>query len=249
MLNTNLANLSYLPFPHAVIEQFFDPELFLRLRASFPDYESAQVKNHLGAKSSLSPLNNPDNYYKYLKQNKEWKWFYDEIKKGAFIHAVVNQLKSQNIDLRCGHHIKGLGFRSDIVNVLKQAKQGNLPKWISSRFEFSMMPADGGCILPHTDHPNKILTMVVGFNEDNELDDIEGAECKLCEAVDPSKSYNNVNNYMRFDEINVLKKVPITPNRALLFIKTHNSLHCVGPMKGPTGALRKTITINLDLNK
>lgn len=249
MLNTNLDNLSYLPFPHGVIEQFFDPELFRRLRASFPDYELAQVKNDLGVKSSLSPVNNPDNYYKYLKDNKEWKFFYDEVKQGPFIQAVLDQLKARNIDLRCSQHIKGLGLRSDIVNGLKQVKQGKLPKWISSRFEFSMMPADGGSILPHTDHPNKILTMVVGFNDDDELDDIEGAELKLCEAVDPSKSYNYVNNYLGFNDINVLEKVLPTPNRALLFIKTHNSFHCVGPMKGPTGALRKTITINVELNK
>ena len=249
MLKCNLDNISYIPYPHAVIEQFFDPELFQRLRASFPEFDLAQVKNELGVKSSLSPVNNPVNYYAYLSHHREWKAFNDEIKQGIFIQAIMEQLKAHGVDLRCSQYIKGLGLRSDIVNALKQLKQGKLPRWISSRFEFSMMPVNGGSILPHTDHPNKILTIVVGFNEDDELDDIESAELKLCEAVDPSKSYNIANNYLSFDDVNVVKKVLPTPNRAVLFIKTHNSLHCVGPMRGPEGALRKTITINIELNK
>ena len=34
---------------------------------------------------------------------------------------------------------------------------------LSARFEFSMLPADGGSVTPHTDNPDKIITMVVSM--------------------------------------------------------------------------------------
>ena len=36
---------------------------------------------------------------------------------------------------------------------------------LEARFEFSALPADGGNIVPHTDAPTKIVTMVVSMED------------------------------------------------------------------------------------
>ena len=63
---------------------------------------------------------------------------------------------------------------------------------------------------------------------------------------DRSRIYNYHNRFMEFDETEVLKTYPFTPNQCLLFIKTYNSWHSVLPMTGPATALRKTLTINIE---
>ena len=61
------------------------------------------------------------------------------------------------------------------------------------------------------------------------------------------KSYNQINYYLPFEEVDVVKEYGFNPNQALIFVKTFNSWHAVNPMTSKTdNALRKTVTINIE---
>jgi len=77
-----------------------------------------------------------------------------------------------------------------------------------------------------------------------EWDEAWGGGTDMLRATDPRRSYNYVNRYLGFDEVEVLHTFPFQPNQAVVFVKTFNSLHCVRPMTGPEGAMRRTLTVN-----
>ena len=64
---------------------------------------------------------------------------------------------------------------------------------------------------------------------------------------DPKRDYNWLNRQGAFEEMEVLDTYPFEPNQAVVFVKTHNSWHCVRPMTGHgSAALRRTLTLNIE---
>ena len=133
---------------------------------------------------------------------------------------------------------------------LRALKRGNpiphFPK-LKARFEFSAMPITGGNILPHTDHPKKVITMVIPMLRDSEWQDAWGGGTVMVWPKDTSKTFNRMNHYLGFDDVEPRRTFPFEPNQCLVFIKTHNSWHAVWPMTGDDPkTLRKTLTINIE---
>ena len=127
---------------------------------------------------------------------------------------------------------------------------GKLAKtpYISTRFEFSMLKGDGGYLLPHTDSPSKVITLVLTICKKNEWNLSYGGGTDINEPLDKRKYFNYLNEQLKFEEVKVLKTVEFEPNQIMLFIKTFNSLHSVSPIKAPENTLRRTLTINIEMN-
>ena len=137
---------------------------------------------------------------------------------------------------------KKLGVLSKFTGY--RIKLGTLP--ITSRFEFSLMPANGGHILPHTDAPTKIITMVIPLIGPSGWDASWGGGTEILRIKNKMHSFNHVNRYRQFDEFDTVKTFEFQKNRRLLFIKTFNSWHAVRPMSGPNDMFRATLTINIE---
>lgn len=117
------------------------------------------------------------------------------------------------------------------------------------RFEFAMMPADGGCILPHTDLPEKVISLVLPVIRDGEWNPAFGGGTAVVRPKDLSRNFNYVDRYMGFDEVETLSTFPFEPNQCVVFIKTFNSWHAVHPMRGVgSKAMRKTLTVRIVRN-
>ena len=56
---------------------------------------------------------------------------------------------------------------------------------LGARFEYSMLPVDGGHVLPHTDAPGKIVTIIVSILDDDEWDPAFGGGTDINRPVDP----------------------------------------------------------------
>lgn len=99
-----------------------------------------------------------------------------------------------------------------------------------------MLPADGGYVVPHTDQPSKLVTLVVSMTPPSEWDPNMGGGTDVNRPKRPELAFNQVNKIAEFEDMEVLNSFPFAPNQAVVFVKTFNSWHSVRPMSGsPSG--------------
>jgi len=251
MLNLESIAFDYQPYPIGIARPAVDPEIYAEMVRSFPKPELFRDRRDKGNKFALSRHNHRAEYYRHVKSHDVWRRFYDYVDSRDFIDQTLDLLRRRHIDLGVGQG--GVGLRrvgqrmaERFRAVKKGAPMPHFPK-LSARFEFSAMPVAGGSIRPHTDNPTKIVTLVMSILEEDEWDENVGGGTSIVCPKDRTKTFNLVNGYLDFDEVDIVKTFPFQPNQCLLFIKTHNSWHAVWPMTGNDPAkLRRTLTINIE---
>lgn len=246
MLRLDSAAFDYEPYPIGLARDVFAPELYADLVATFPPVESFVFKDFQGTKHSLSRHNNRRGYFAHLRRHPVWRRFYDYVRSDAFVDGTLAMLKARHIDVGLGRTT----FSQRTISRFKALKKGSpLPHFpeLRARFEFSAMPVAGGSIRPHTDHPSKAVTMVIPILAEGEWDPSYGGGTCVVWPKDRTRSFNQMNGYLDFDQVEVLRTYPFEANQCLIFIKTYNSWHAVWPMTGnDERVMRKTLTINIE---
>jgi hypothetical protein len=247
------ASFIYEPYPIGLITPVIDQQLYDRLVDSYPDISLFKKMSYLGDKDSvkysLAEMNNPNEYREFLSATPVWREFYDWVKSPDFIVRSLAFLAKHNVELG---YLKPRAAQREktLVERLTEAFQGrksngDLP--LSARFEFSVLPADGGQLHPHTDSPSKIITWVVSMVRPGEWNPSFGGSTDMMRPKRTELNFNWVNRYLEFEDVDILHAYDFRPNQALVFIKTFNSWHGVKTMTG-TGSnlLRRTLTINIE---
>lgn len=251
MLSFNKVNFIYEPYPIGVARGVFEESYYDELINSFPPQELlvpfAPLTPELGKKYSLSELNNPDGYHEYVRSNRPWRELHEWIKRKEFPGEILDMLCEHNIDLDVPRFQEnGAASGHSLLEKLRRSPRRARPA-LSARFEFSMLPADGGFIRPHTDSQLKIITLVIAILSEGEWNPSFGGGTEVLRPKDIRKNYNFKNQYLEFDEVETLTTFEYVPNNCVIFIKTFNSLHGVRPMKASDSKLmRKTLTINIE---
>jgi hypothetical protein len=226
-INLDNAEFVYEPFPMGLARPVFEPDLYERLVAAFPGPDQLARRPEQGRKYGLSDqVVNAREFRRFVGAHELWREVWEEVRSREFRVRLLELLRDAGIDLSLLPSSDGLRER------VRRGRDAVRRRYVPPRrprlrgtLEFSMMPADGGHILPHTDVPEKLVTLVFSM-------------------VAPGE-WRFVNQYLEFDEVEVLKTFPFEPNQAVIFVKTFNSLHCVRPMTGPENAMRRTLTANL----
>jgi hypothetical protein len=225
----------------------FEPGLYDRLVSAFPGPQHFAHRPEQGRKFSLSDgFVNPKEFRRFVARHELWRPVYDELRSREFRVRLLELLRDAGIDLSLLPRSDGL--RGRVRRGRDALRRRYLPPRrprLRGTLEFSMMPADGGHIVPHTDQPEKVVTLVFSMVKPGEWRSEWGGGTDMLRPKDPRLSFNFVNRYLDFDEVEVLKTFPYEPNQAVVFVKTFNSLHCVRPMTGPPDAMRRTLTANL----
>jgi hypothetical protein len=247
MLSFDDVKFDYQPYPIGLARNVLAPDVYGEMVRTFPDGELLeQAREVKGLKYQLSRRHHRKDYHRHVRQHAVWKRFYDYIQSDGFVDGIFDMLEQQGIDL--GLRRPPLAERLDLRK--KAWKKGSpQPRFskISARFEFMAMPAMGGCIPPHTDHPSKVITLVLAMLEEGDWDPADGGGTSIVWPKDDACSYNYMNRYMDFDEVEEVRSIPYRPNQCIVFLKTHDSWHAVWPMKGSDPQkLRKTLTINIE---
>jgi hypothetical protein len=244
---------TYEPFPVGIITPVIEASLYNKLVDTFPNVSLCKLMPYLGNKKSvkysLAEKNNTQQYYDFLNSTPVWKGFYDWVKSPDFLYRTLEMLAQNNIEL--GYYDPAAAARNK--SLLKRVQDAFLIKKyghtlpLSARFEFSVLPADGGQLQPHTDSPGKVITLVVSMVSPGEWNQAWGGSTDMLRPKRTEMNFNWVNRYLEYDEVETIASYQFLPNQALIFIKTFNSWHCVRPMTG-TGskALRRTLTINIE---
>lgn len=237
----------YEPYPIGVACPVFEAGLYRDLVERYPPLSAFAYLPKVGHKYSLSEKFNDEAYHRFLRHEPLWQDFHAWVKSEAFIVEVMDVLRSDGIDL--GYRAQPAGSRrllKSLKHVLRPSQKLRARR-VSARFEFSMLPADGGSVRPHTDLPSKIVTIIVSLVGEREWDPAIGGGTDVNRPVDPRQIFNRLNARGRFEDMEILDTYPFQPNQAVMFVKTFNSWHSVRPMTG-TGskAMRKTLTINIE---
>lgn len=219
MLNLSKLEVLREPYPVGLVRDVLPGDLYDLMVKRFPSEDQFFYLTNGYNKFSLSERNNPDKYKEVIKSDWVWQAFHRYIKSAEFMGGVFKALQSKGIELSS----KG-SFRP--------------------RFEFSSLPADGGHILPHTDIPTKVITLIVGMDVPGTWDHSWGGGTDI---LAPKDATNLLVDYQApleaFDIVHTFKH---EPNEAIIFVKTTNSWHSVGPITGPFGKKRRTLTINIE---
>jgi len=247
------AQFRYDPFPIGLVTPVLEQSVYAQLVNTFPNISLFKKMSYLGNKNSikysLAEMNNGDNYFAYLDSNPIWKNFYNYIKSPDFLYRTLEMLSANKIEL---------GFikpdedpkKKPLIKKLKEAvamksRGHKLP--LKTRFEFSVLPADGGQLQPHTDSPGKVITLVISMANPGEWNPAFGGGTDILKPKDVTQNFNYVNRYLDFTEVEQIDSYAFLPNQAIIFIKTFNSWHSVGPMTGAgSELLRRTLTINIE---
>lgn len=242
------AEFLYEPYPIGLIKPIMDPGLYDALVDSFPPEALFKHMPKFGNKYTLSEKFNPENYHKHIAETRPWRELHAWVKSEAFFRAVDAMLRDKGIDL--GLEKAGFAGKGIWPWRLGEMARGRWPRGdlsFRTRFEFSMLPADGGAVTPHTDTPRKIITLVVSMAKEGEWDPAYGGGTEVNRPKDRRRTFNWMNAQIPFEEIERLHSFEFTPNQCVIFVKTFNSLHCVRPMTaGGSPVMRRTLTINIE---
>lgn len=239
----------YTPFPIALAKPVMADDLYSQFVTDFPPvelFESFEELGKKGRKYILSEKENKQAYLEFVRSKPLWRDFHSWIKSDDFVGGVLDMLRQHNIDL--GYRCSPLAtrWRRQLKDAIRRRRtRRDVP--LKARFDFSALPADGGHLVPHTDAPTKIVTMVLSIVGEQEWDPSFGGGTDVNWPRNERDTFNYVNRLASFDDVEVLHSYPFTPNQAVIFVKTFNSWHSVSPMTGTDSkTLRKTLTINIE---
>lgn len=242
-------NLSfqYDPFPIGVARPLMDPDTYAEFVDSYPPVELFADLSKVGYKYSLSEKFNRRQYHQLVRSNPLWRELHGWIKSEDFVAGVMQALAERYIDLGYRRPPSAMGR---LLKIARNTVRGRLcasPARLQARFEFSMLPADGGHVLPHTDLPSKVVTLIVSMVREGEWDPAFGGGTDVNRPKDMRHIFNRLNRQGRFEDMEVLNTFEFAPNQAVVFVKTFNSWHSVRPMRSQGSSLmRRTLTINIE---
>ena len=246
MFSFDQLQFRYEPFPIGKARPLMDASLYRDFVGEFPDVDMFGDLSVVGYKYSLSEKTNRRAYRQLVHTRPVWKELHKWVKSDAFIKEVLQAMEENHLEL--GYKMLSPGRR--VARRISKLAKGHLRSTrgrLGARFEYSMLPVDGGHVLPHTDSPGKIITIIVSILDDNEWDPAFGGGTDLNRPRDPVLNFNRLNRQGRFEVMEVIDTFDFKPNQAVLFVRTFNSWHSVRPMQGKDSpAMRRSLTINIE---
>lgn len=252
MINFNNSKFFSKPFVHCVFEEIFLEKDYNSLVENFPSLDQMEKmydpkgENKFN-KFQLSSRNHSKKFNKVMMKNKFYKKVTDYLLSDFFLENLVNNLKKQNIEF--GVTFRKNSYKRKFFDVIKNFLPGFIlkPKEVLNVVvEFSAIPSNQGYLKPHSDGPAKLASIVIPIRDEKWKDEYNGGT-NLLEPRDEKRVFNVKNNTLEFEETKIIKVIDFKKNQMLIFPKTFNSLHSVGPLKGlDKNYYRKSLTLNLE---
>jgi len=246
MLNFDLLDLRYQPYPIGAIRPAMADDVYAECLRAFPDAELFEYIGEVGHKFSLSEKFAAKNYKRLIKREPVWEAMHRWVKSRDFLESTFAALSERDVDLGYEAPSAMLSLQRRIKNL--QRGRGRPLERYTARFEFSMLPAAGGSVIPHTDNPEKVVTIVINMVGEGEWTASHGGGTDVLRPRDDKLNFERLNNRRpACEEFEILHTYPFLPNQAVVFTKTFNSWHGVRPMTGQdSSVMRRSLTINIE---
>jgi len=239
MINLTDYNFKYEPYPYVILKNILNHEFYKKIIAEFPDnkefYKSDYGKSKAIGKFNKFQLDNfySPNFNQVINKKENIKKLYTFLNSENFINIINNFLKENYVDL-------AIKMQKNFIKKILTKKKYKV------YFELSSIPCDNGFIAAHTDSPQKIITCVMPIvDEGCEVSELENVGTTILNTDNIKYKYNFQNITVPQDQTKKIDYVDFLPNQMMLFVKTHNSLHSVGPIitKEKKDLFRKSINI------
>ena len=242
-------NFRYDPYPVGKAKPIFDPEDYQQLVTSYPPPELFKKVEGIGTGyTSLKPKNNQKNYRQFIKQSPPWQELYHWIKSDDFLFRTLDMLGVHQINF--GTSRNDFQWRQRLRSFLSGLKRGNLlgaAKSLRTEMIFIRLSANQGCLLPHTDRPGKLATLILPMMQPDEWNPALGGQTAINRPKNERLTFSfSCFKKLDFSEVDELYSVPFAANQCLILVNALNGWHSVSPMQGQGSSLtRKTVIINI----
>ena len=227
------------PFCSFVIDDFLPRPLYEALDASFPDDPErfrANSEGKLGLRSSEAP----SAFDALCREHREWRELIGALSHDDFVLDVRRALVPALVRAR------GIAGHKRWLNDTDRRVSNVPPRYwlfepVRATFQLSRMPA-GAEVLPHTDAPRKLVSLVLYFSDPDWRPEWGGATEFF--AAPPGLAAGATER-VAFDRLEPLRRADFRPNRLVGFVRSPDSWHGVRPLACPTGRARRALLINL----
>jgi len=227
MINFKKTIFYHDPFPHLLVDDFLEPIFYEKICKEFPSQdkfysmqEKSLNKTKFNKNQFSSEGKNKEQFKNFINQNESLKLFYDYFQSQEFIIKLNDVLIKNNVNTEI------VNFREGIIkNLLNKIKKRN-----KILFEFSSIPVNNGFIKPHTDGAKNILGFVIPIIDNEEILKISNLGTRILKPTTDEYKYNYYNKTVPFEKTELVRELPFKKNIMLIHVKTHNSLHAVGPI-------------------
>ena len=232
MISLNKNTTFYKPYPHLIFENVFSDDDYQKLSDSFPKIDflkKIQNKEVLILKQEKFHLNNVGmlkDFNFFISKNNVYKKLYDYLNTRDFLLNLYSTLEKKYITIENKFYEK-----NNLINNFKKILRGHSTDQYTIEFEFSSIPLNGGYIKPHTDAKNKIISLIFPIDNEPKVHDCENTGTDIFESLSDQYQYNMTNKTVPVEKVKLVRTIPFKKNNMLCLIKTHNSLHGIGPIK------------------
>jgi len=250
VINLNKYKVYYEPFPHLVFEEVFNQEFYSNICKEFPSIDKLEaLKDKLinDKKQEKFTFDNTSikqkEFINFIKNSRNLKLLYNYITSEKFNDEINQILLNNNIDIGIKKFFQNKSLKKKILELLFNIK-------IATSVEFSIMKCNSGFLKPHTDGSNKIFSFIIPIIDNEKILNAKNSGTSIRIPTDDKYKYNLTNRTVPFESTQEIREIPFKKNQLLLLIKTHNSLHSVGPIlhDKEENLYRKSITGFLQKN-
>ena len=245
MINFENSKFFYDPFPHCVLDDFLEKNIYDQICLEYPNHSFFEeikgkiLDNKFKKYRFSNSIKTNDIFESFIKTTSSTKEFYRYINSDKFVTSLDEFLKKNEVELRLNTNSK-INFYTFIKKLFKKKRKID--------FEFSSIPIENGHILPHTDGGNKLVGFVIPIIDNDNVLNFENLGTKIYRAKTDKYKFNFYNKTVPFEHAEMIRELPFKKNQMSLHVKTFNSLHGVGPINNKNikeKLYRKSISIFL----
>lgn len=243
------------PYPHLVIKNALDKEVYEQLENEYPDPSLV-----------LDGREKKDTWYDYpacsaIKNDAItplWKSFMEYHTSDAFYQDLVrlfgDVINEWHPSLEKKYQKPLADFSSDVRQVGAARNPENLKPDVSLECQFYVNYTEKPRAVrgPHVDRPTELYAALLYFRDP--ADDSSGSNLDVCEAVKPDSLYpldrkisvDHLPMEVEDEKINIVSTAKYEANTLVLFINSHKSIHAVSP-RTATPIARRHVNFTADL--
>jgi len=227
------------------VDDYLPNDFYESLRETFPD-ESTYESDGSGKKGFRSSVE-ADPFDSFCDANPAWRQLIDFFGSAEFSADARKALAPAL------HDARGMLEYRPWLDCTKRAIPNNPLRYIfqeptRTTFQISLLPR-GGVVVPHTDAPRKLISLLLYFRDPDWKDEYGGAT-EFYEPLDPqlARSWAPTDR-IPFEHFKLIGAAGFERNRLSGFVRSNASFHGVPPISCPPGMSRRVLLINLKRRK
>jgi hypothetical protein len=241
LLSRRLDEIRTDPFCFFRIDDYLPEDLYRALRESFPDgsMRADDDSGKLGFRSSAEANDFDD----FCEQHPAWKRLLVFFRSDAFVLDVGRVFAPSIVSARGWRGRRPWRNCSD-GKIPSSRLRYMLEEPVKTTFQISQLP-NGAEVIPHTDAPRKLVSLLLYFRDDDWQDQYGGGT-EFYEPIDAERARTwKPTDRVPFSELKSIGECGFARNCLAGFVRSPNSYHGVRPIVCPEGATRRALLINI----